>query len=95
MKMNVRVFVNFDERIVVNQEGFDELADILASEMIEDVVEFDDWLSENYSISEVFEMMHCEKYAVKEEFVEWCKETAVRRLIVEDGWKMTTVEVEI
>ena len=74
--MKVKVYVNWNDQVLLTEAGYAEWAKETAEEMEEEEDAFEDFLNEHYYCAEIFYFSEEEKARVREEFREKCKKMA-------------------
>jgi hypothetical protein len=72
----MRVYVNWDSGEVVGPIGADKVIKARAAEYMDDGEAFFDWLSERYTLWDVWSFGEDEKAEIKEKYFEFCRESA-------------------
>lgn len=90
--MMVKLYVDWDNGTILNEKQAEETAknEYYANATSHD--SFNEWLSENYSHAELFDMDEDEKKTVRADFMEEMKETAWNDFIA-DGYEEVSVEI--
>lgn len=90
--MMVKLYVDWDNGTILNEKQAEETAknEYYASATSYD--SFNEWLFENYSHAELFDMDEDEKKDIREEFMERMKEVAWSDFIA-DGYEEVSVEI--
>ena len=74
--MKINVFINFEEHKVLTEAEFEELKTERAKDYAEGHGAFSDWLNDNYSAFEIFNMKSHELEQVAERWKGVCREDA-------------------
>ena len=95
--MKIKVYVNWKDEEVLNEKDYMEFRDRkvneIADDYFEDDYEFGEFLSEDYTRSEIFRMTEEDKEKVKKAWKAQCKESAEETF--DDEYNYEEVEVEI
>ena len=83
----------YDQPDLISEEQYEKLVADRKAELEKDDGEFEDYLADNYSWMEVFEMNEDEKAEVRAEYVNKCADWA--RDDLEDYWDCEELEVEV
>ena len=83
----------YDKPDLISEEQYEELVADRKEELVKDDGEFEDYLADNYSWTEVFEMNEDEKAEVRAEYAVKCADWA--RDDLEDDWDYEELEVEV
>jgi hypothetical protein len=83
----------YDNPDLISEEQFEELVADRKAELEKSEVEFEDYLSDNYSWKEVFDMDEDEKAEVRTEYTNKCTDWA--RDDLEDDWDYEEIETEV
>lgn len=90
--MMVKLYINWDNNIILNEKQAEETAKNEYYANATSYDSFNEWLSENYSHAELFDMDEDEKKTVRAKFMEEMKETAYNNFIA-DGYEEVSVEI--
>lgn len=83
----------YDQPDLISEEQFEELVADRKAELEKDENEFEEYLSDNYSLREVFEMSEDEKAEVRAEYADKCVDWA--RDDLEEDWDYEEIETEV
>lgn len=83
----------YDQPDLISEEQYEKLVADRKAELVKNNGEFEDYLADNYSWTEVFEMNEDEKAEVRAEYVNKCADWA--RDDLEDYWDCEELEVEV
>ena len=83
----------YDNPDIISEEQYEELIAERKEKLEKDEVEFEDYLSDNYSWKEVFDMDEDEKDEVRAEYATKCADWA--RDDLEEDWDYEEIEVEV
>ena len=80
---------------VISREAFNQLVRERAEELFQDHFEFEDWLEENFTTLELWDLTDLKKTEVKSEFKHYCLAEAEKEL--NEDWEEfeITTEVEV
>lgn len=93
MKITVDVWVNWNSQTVISPEEHQEIVrDTLETEWYNDESYLEDFLTENYSSSELLNMTESEKDKVREKFREQCEKVYCED---EDEYTEETVTLDL
>ena len=93
MKITVDVWVNWNAQTIVSPEEHREIVDnALSEEWYNDYNYLDDYLSENYSSVDLFNMSESEKEKVHEKFREHCEKIYLED---EDEYTEETITLDL
>ena len=93
-KKRQRVYgYGYDNPDLISEEQFEELVADRKAELEKSEIEFEDYLSDNYSWKEVFDMDENEKAEVRAEYANKCADWA--RDDLEDDWDYEEIETEV
>lgn len=82
-----------DNSDLISEEQFEKLVAIRKAELENNDGEFEDYLADNYSWREIFEMNEDEKAEVRAEYAEKCADWA--RDDLEEDWDYEEIETEV
>jgi hypothetical protein len=83
----------YDQPDLISEEQYEKLVADRKEELVKSEGEFEDYLSDNYSYKEVFEMNEDEKAKVRAEYADKCADWA--RDDLEEDWDYEELEVEV
>lgn len=83
----------YDQSDLISEEQYEKLVADRKAELEKDDGEFEDYLADNYSWTEVFEMNEDEKAEVRVEYAIKCADWA--RDDIDDYWDCEELEVEV
>lgn len=83
----------YDQPDLISEEQYEKLVADRKEELVKDDGGFEDYLADNYSWTEVFEMNEDEKTEVRVDYADKCAEWA--RDDLEEDWDYEEVEVEV
>ena len=93
-KKRQRVYgYGYDNPDLISEEQFEELVADRKEELVKNDGEFEDYLADNYSWTEVFEMNEDEKAEVRAEYANKCADWA--RDDLEEDWDYEEIETEV
>ena len=93
-KKRQRVYgYGYDNPDLISEEQFEELVADRKVELEKSEGEFEDYLSDNYSYKEIFDMDEDEKAEVRAEYANRCADWA--RDDLEEDWDYEELEVEV
>ena len=93
-KSHVYVYgYGYDQPDLISEEQYEKLVADRKAELEKDDGEFEDYLADNYSWKEIFEMSEDEKAEVRFEYAEKCADLA--RDDLEKDWDYEELEVEV
>ena len=93
-KKRQRVYgYGYDNPDLISEEQFEELVADRKAELEKDENEFEEYLSDNYSLKEVFDMNEDEKAEVRAEYADKCVDWA--RDDLEEDWDYEEIETEV
>ena len=80
---------------VISREAFNKLVQERADELFQDHFEFEEWLEENFTTLELWDLTELKKTEVKSEFKHYCLVVAEKELL--EDWQEfeITTEVEV
>ncbi len=79
------LYVNWRKKEIITDEEFKQRIEDEIENYFDDY-DFNKWLNNNYSATEIWNMSTEESDEVDNEFEDWCKEEAERNLLA-DGWE--------
>jgi len=74
--MKVKVYVNWENKDILDKEDYDAEIKRTAESLIEDRIDFFDWLGYNYCFKEIWEATDADRIKIRNDWEECCKETA-------------------
>lgn len=80
---------------VISREAFNKLVQERADEIFQDHFEFEDWLEENFTTLELWDLTELRKTEVKSEFKHYCLVIAEKELFEDWHEFEITTEVEM
>lgn len=83
----------YDKPDLISKEQYEELVADRKEELEKDEVSFEDYLADNYSWKEVFDMDEDDKAEVRAEYADKCAEWA--RDDLEEDWDYEEMEIEV
>ena len=83
----------FSAGTAISEEKFEEYIKERADEFKEDENRFEDYLEDNYTCKEMFDMNDKERAEVRQEYLDKCEEWAKDEL--EDDWEYNELETEV
>jgi hypothetical protein len=83
----------YDQPDLISEEQYEKLVADRKEELVKSEGEFEDYLSDNYSYKEIFDMDEDEKAEVRSEYVNRCADWA--RDDIDDYWDCEELEVEV
>ena len=83
----------YDNPDLISEEQYEELVADRKAELEKDENEFKDYLSDNYSYREIFDMSEDEKAEVRAEYADKCVDWA--RDDLEEDWDYEEIETEV
>lgn len=83
----------YDKPDLISEEQYEELVADRRKELEKDDGEFEDYLSDNYSYKEIFDMDEDEKAEVRAEYANKCADWA--RDDLEEDWDYEEIETEV
>lgn len=83
----------FQAGTVISEEKFEEYIKERADEFKEDENRFEDYLEDNYTCKEMFDMNDKERAEVRQDYLDKCEEWAKDEL--EDDWEYNELETEV
>ena len=83
----------YDQPDLISEEQYEKLVAERKEELVKSEGEFEDYLSDNYSLKEVFDMNEDEKAEVRAEYANRCADWA--RDDLEEDWDYEELEVEV
>ena len=93
-KKRQRVYgYGYDNPDLISEEQFEKLVADRKEELVKNKGEFEDYLADNYSWKEVFDMDGDEKAEVRSEYEVMCADWA--RDDLEEDWDCEEIEVEV
>ena len=93
-KKRQRVYgYGYDNPDLISEEQFEELVADRKVELEKSEGEFEDYLSDNYSYKEIFDMDEDEKAEVRAEYADKCTDWA--RDDLEEDWDYEEIETEV
>ena len=93
-KKRQRVYgYGYDNPDLISEEQFEELVADRKEELVKSEGEFEDYLSDNYSYKEIFDMDEDEKAEVRAEYADKCTDWA--RDDLEEDWDYEEIETEV
>ena len=93
-KKRQRVYgYGYDNPDLISEEQFEELVADRKVELEKSESEFEDYLSDNYSYKEIFDMDEDEKAEVRAEYADKCVDWA--RDDLEEDWDYEEIETEV
>ena len=93
-KKRQRVYgYGYDNPDLISEEQFEELVADRKAELENNESEFEDYLSDNYSYREIFDMSEDEKAEVRAEYADKCVDWA--RDDLEEDWDYEEIETEV
>ena len=93
-KKRSRVYgYGYDNPDLISEEQYEELVANRKEELEKDEGEFEDYLADNYSWKEVFDMNEDERAKVRAEYAEKCADWA--RDDLEEDWDYEEIETEV
>ena len=93
-KKRQRVYgYGYDNPDLISEEQYEELVADRKEELVNSESEFEDYLSDNYSYKEIFDMDEDEKAEVRAEYANKCVDWA--RDDLEEDWDYEEIETEV
>lgn len=93
-KKRQRVYgYGYDNPDLISEEQYEELVADRKEELVKSEGEFEDYLSDNYSYKEIFDMDEDEKAEVRAEYADKCTDWA--RDDLEEDWDYEEIETEV
>ena len=83
----------YDKPDLISEEQYEELVADRKEELEKSGNDFEDYLSDNYSLKEVFDMNEDERAEVRAEYAQQCADWA--RDDLEEDWDYEELEVEV
>jgi hypothetical protein len=83
----------YDQPDLISEEQYEKLVAERKEELVKSEGEFEDYLSDNYSYKEIFDMDEDEKAEVRAEYADKCADWA--RDDLEEDWDYEELEVEV
>lgn len=83
----------YDQPDLISEEQYEKLVAERKEELVKSEGEFEDYLSDNYSYKEIFDMDEDEKAEVRAEYANRCADWA--RDDLEEDWDYEELEVEV
>lgn len=83
----------YDQPDLISEEQYEKLVADRKEELVKSEDEFEDYLSDNYSYKEIFDMDEDEKAEVRAEYAVKCADWA--RDDLEEDWDYEELEVEV
>ena len=83
----------FSVGTAISEEKFEEYVQERASELRKDESKFEDYLEDNYTCKEMFDMSESEKAEVRQEYLNKCEDWA--REEIDDDWEYNELETEV
>lgn len=83
----------YDKPDLISEEQYEELVADRREELEENEREFEDYLMDNYSYKEIFDMDEDEKAKVRAEYAQQCVDWA--REDLEEDWDYEEIETEV
>jgi hypothetical protein len=83
----------FSAGTVISEEKFEEYVKERADEFREEEPRFEDYLSDNYTCKEIFDMNDKERAEVRKEYLAKCEDDA--RAEIEDEWDYNEFNAEV
>ena len=93
--MKVKLYVNWDDGEILSEKQMESRLRERASDIFKDEDEFSEWLHDEYTISDIFNMNEEEKDQVRQKWGEACLESAQDELISGYDAEYELVEKEI
>lgn len=89
--MKVKVYVNWDNAQVMGNEDVSAYIGKLTDDYIHDAEGFEDWLSDNYTMTELWYLSDEARDEAEKEFREFCHEMAEEDF--ERAWDLRIIEI--
>ena len=89
--MKVKIYVNWERAEIINEKEFKEKIAEAINTYKTDTFYFNDWLTDNYASSEIWEMSEKERAKLLEEYAEVCQEWAEEE--IDGDWEEKEIEV--
>ena len=95
MIMKVKVYIDWQNRLVLSETEFNEMISNRIKEKIENNYELDYYLeNENpYSHSEIFFLTDTEKKELYKKFQDYCREEVKKEVIDNEDWSEDLIEI--
>ena len=91
--MNVKVYLNWQERQILTESEFNEMVAKRTQEKLNDDYELNYFLERSYLFSEVFRLTPEEKDEIYKEFQEFCREEAETDIMDDDDWVEKIIKI--
>lgn len=90
--MKIKVYANWGCQIVENTTDFEKRVKEQVEDLSRDDSFFSDWLDDNFSTAEIFNMSEQDKKSALEDFMDKCQ-TQAREDLEGDGWEEVEIEI--
>lgn len=74
--MQIKLYVDWDNRKVLNQDQYEERLSEAADELFDDRNCLAEWLEENFTMIDIFQAGEAKKEEIREDFRDYCQENA-------------------
>ena len=91
--MKIKVYVNWDNCTILNEKEFEEIVQRDVNHRENDNDALNEFLEDNYLLSDLFYMLEEEKERVKEEWKKDCEEWIRTELFEEGPWEEREIEI--
>lgn len=95
IKRNVTVYVDYNNQEVLNEEEYQARLEEKIEEMLEDEWEFNDWLAQEFTVRELFDMTSDERQEAMERWHSACEENAREDLAGNENVWSAEVTVDV
>lgn len=92
--MQVKFYVDWDNRQVLNRDQYEERLTEAADELFADDNCLAEWLEENFTMIDIFQAGDARKEEIREDFRDYCQENAENALN-DDGENYKEVNLDI
>lgn len=95
IKRNVTVYVDYNNQEVLNEEEYQARLEEKIEELLEDEWEFNEWLAQEFTVRELFDMTADERQEAMERWHDTCENNARDGLAENDNIWSAEVTVDV
>lgn len=92
--MKIKLYVDWDNHQVLNQDQYEERLSEAADELFADDNCLAEWLDENFTLLDIFQAGEAKKEEIRADFIDYCQENAENALS-DDGEEYEEVNLDI